>query len=145
MFMLLGVTAAIAVTIGAVGVASGAGTVKCGGLYQPSCTPPTISTTISAKCHKLGSTVRLPSIVIKSNAGLKTITITLKGRKKAIKVYKHLNSATSKTIGGITISTKGLKPGSHAIVITVTDATGKTVSKTVHIAICVPKPPPFTG
>jgi hypothetical protein len=145
MFMLLGVAAAIAVGVGAVGVASGASTVKCGGLYQPSCTNPTIATTISAKCHKVGSTIRLPAIVIKSNAGLKTISISLKGRKKPIKVYKNLNSATKKTVGGITINTKGLKPGAHTITIKVTDSRGKTVTKTVRIAICVPKPPPFTG
>jgi hypothetical protein len=145
MFMLLGVAAAIAVGVGAVGVASGASTVKCGGLYQSACSPPTIATTISAKCHKVGSTIRLPAIVIKSTAGLKTITISLKGRKKPIKVYKNLNSALRKTVGGITISTKGLKPGAHRITIKVTDTRGKTVTKTVRIAICVPKPPPFTG
>jgi hypothetical protein len=145
MYMLAGVAAVAAVAIGAVGVASGASSVKCGGLYQPICTTPSITTTISAKCHKIGSTIRIPKITIKDNAGLKSITISLKGRKKPIKVYKNLNSATHKTIGGITINTKGLKPGVHTITIKATDARGKTVTKVVRIAICVPKPPPFTG
>ncbi len=71
--------------------------------------------------------------------------VTLKGRSKPIKVYKNLNSATKKTVGGISINSKGLKPGlSHG------DDQGHGYARqndhqVLHIAICVPKPPPFTG
>lgn len=145
MYLLVGVAAALAVTIGAVGIASGANTVKCGHLYQPDCTLPKITTTISAVCHKEGSKITIPKIAITSNAGLKSIVVTLKGRSKPIKVYKNLHSATKKTVGGISINSKGLKPGSHTVTIKVTDTRGKTTTRVVHIAICVPKPPPFTG
>lgn len=145
MYMVVGVVAAGAVAVGAVGVASGANTVKCGGLYQPVCTSPTIVTRISTTCHKLGATVHIPAITIKANAGLKEIEITLKGRSKPIKVYKNLNSATTKTVGGITVNTHGLKTGAHTIMITVIDTLGKKTTKAYRIAICKIKPPPFTG
>jgi hypothetical protein len=145
MYIVAGTAAAAAISVGAVSVASGANTVKCGGLYQPTCISPTISTTISTTCRNEGTILHVPAITIKANAGLKKIVITVKGRKKPIKVYNNLNSATSKRVGGITINTHGLKPGSHTIVIKVTDTRGKTVTKTYRIAICAIKPPPFTG
>jgi hypothetical protein len=145
MYIVAGMAAATAVTVGAVSVASGANTVKCGGLYQPACITPSISTTISTTCHKEGTILRVPVITIKANAGLKEIKITIKGRKKVVKVYKNLNSATSKTIGGLKIDTHGFKPGAHTIVVTVTDTRGKTVTKKYRVAICAIKPPPFTG
>lgn len=145
MYIFAGMAAVIAVTVGAVSVASGANTVKCGGLYQPGCVNPSITTTISTTCHKEGATIHIPVITIKANAGLKEIEITVKGRKKPVKVYKNLHSATSKKVGGITINTHGLKPGAHTIKITVIDTRGKKVTKSYRIAICKIKPPPFTG
>lgn len=145
MYIVAGMAAAASVTAGAVSVASGANTVKCGGLYQPTCIAPSITTTISTTCHKEGTTIHIPAITIKANAGLKEIEITVKGRKKPVKVYKNLNSATSKRVGGITINTHGLKPGAHTVMITVIDTRGKKVTKTYRIAICTIKPPPFTG
>jgi hypothetical protein len=145
MYMVAGMAAAAAVTVGAVGVASGANTVKCGGLYQPTCKSPTIVTTISTTCHKEGTTIHIPAITIKAIAGLREIEITVKGSKKPVKVYKNLHSATSKKVGGITVNTHGLKPGAHTIMIKVIDTRGKTVTKSYRIAICTIKPPPFTG
>jgi hypothetical protein len=141
--MLLGVAATAAMSMGAVGVASGANVVKCGGTYQPACASPVVITRVSTVCHKEGTVVHIPKIVITSSAGLKKITIKVGGR--TVKVYKNLNSAIRKTIGGLTVNTKGLKPGSHPITISVMDTRNKTTTKTVHIAICTPKPPPFTG
>lgn len=143
--MVLGLAAGIAVTIGAVGVASGADTVRCGGTYQTACTAPTIATAISTTCHKQGTKIHVPAITISASAGLKEIKITVKGRNKPVKVYKNLNSALRKTVGGITVNTSGLKPGAHTIYISVTDTRGKTVTKAYKIAVCAIKPPPFTG
>jgi hypothetical protein len=145
MYIVAGMAAVVAVTVGAVSVASGANTVKCGGLYQPTCLSPSIATTISTTCHKEGTRIHIPAITIKANAGLKEIEITVKGRKKPVKVYRNLNSATSKRVGGITVNTHGLKPGAHTIMITVIDTRGKKVTKSYRIAICTIKPPPFTG
>jgi hypothetical protein len=146
MLMLLGVAAAATMMVGAAGIASGANTVKCGGTYQPACAPPNIiPIVITTTCHKEGTTIHIPKFTVTAIAGIKTITISVKGRKKPVKTYKNLNSAQKKTIGGLTVSTAGLKPGAHTITIKVTDTRGKTFSRTLHIAICTPKPPPFTG
>ena len=86
MYIVAGMAAAASVTVGAVSVASGANTVKCGGLYQPTCIAPSIATTISTTCRKEGTILRVPAITIKANAGLKEIKITVQGRKKVVKV-----------------------------------------------------------
>lgn len=141
--MLVGVTAALAVMVGA---ASGASTVKCGHLYQPHCTAPVIAPiSINASCQKTGKIIHLPNVKITSTAGLKKITVTLAGRKKPIATYTNLHSATVKVLRGLTVNTHGLKPGEHSIVIKATDTRNKTRTETLHLAICKIKPPPFTG
>src|SRR5579864_1062465 len=143
MYVVLSVGATLAITIGAVSVASGAGTVKCGGLYQPTCTAPTIAAKITTRCHQAGARVAVPRITIKSTAGLKSITVLFGG--STVKKYKNLNSASAKTLSGLSVSTTGLKPGAYKLMVKVTDTRGVTSTKTERVAICTATPPPFTG
>lgn len=137
------VAAALGVTMG---VAAGASVVRCGHLYQPACQPPhIILPAVSATCHRTGTVLHLPAVTITSSAGLRTITVTVAGRKKPIAVYKNLNSPTRKTIRGLTVNTHGLSPGEHRIVIKAVDSRGKSSTETLFLAICKIKPPPFTG
>ena len=137
------VAAALGVTMG---VASGAAVVRCGHLYQPACQRPHIAPiSINATCHKTGAVIHLPAVTITSTAGLRTITVTVAGRKSPIAVYRNLNSPTRKTISGLTVNTHGLSPGEHRIVIKAVDSRGKSSTETLFLAICKIKPPPFTG
>jgi len=143
MYAVLSVGATLAITAGAVSVASGASTVKCGGLYQPTCSAPTIAAKITTRCHQAGTRVPVPKITIKSTAGLKSITVLFGG--VTVKKYRNLNSATAKTLGGLSVSTTGLKPGAYKLTVKVTDTRGMKSTKTERIAICTATPPPFTG
>ena len=143
MYVVTGVAAALAITVGAVSVASGANNVKCGGLYQPTCSAPTIAAKITTRCHQAGTRVAVPSIAIKSTAGLKSITVLFGG--STIKKYKHLNASTAKTLRGLSVSTTGLSPGAHKLTVKVVDTRGVKSTKTVRIAICTATAPPFTG
>lgn len=140
-FILAGLTAVLAFSVSA---ASGAS--KCGNLYQPSCTKPHIAPiSINAQCRKIGTVLHLPAIPITSNAGLKKITVTLVGRSKPLATFSNLKGTNKKTIRGVRVSTHGLSPGKHTIVIRATDVRNRSSTERLSLAICKIKPPPFTG
>lgn len=142
-YLLIGAAAVMAVAVGA---ASGASAIKCGGLYQPHCAAPQIKPpTLSANCHKTGARIHVPPIRVTSVAGLKSIIVTVQGQHKPLASYKKLHSARSKTIRGLVINTAGLRTGVHTVTIKVTDVRNKTRTRSLRLAICKIKPPPFTG
>jgi hypothetical protein len=103
--------------------------------------PPVLSThALAAACRAKGAVVRVPSTAITSVAGLRTVTVTLDGKR----IKRIKTSSTSFTLKGIRIPTRGLKAGLHAIVITAIDSGGRTSKHVFHFAICKPTPK-FTG
>lgn len=103
--------------------------------------PPVISAkALAAACHAAGAQVHVPSATITSVAGLRTVTVTLDGKR-----IKRVKTSSKKfTLKGITVSTRGLKAGLHTIVVTAVDGGGRTSRRVLHFAICKPKPK-FTG
>ena len=104
--------------------------------------PPVLSAhALSAACRASGARVTVPSTAITSVAGIKTIKVTLDGRKvKSV----SLKSVKSFTLKNVVVKTRGLRAGLHTIVVTVTDSGGRTSKRIFHFTICRPKPK-FTG
>ena len=104
--------------------------------------PPVLSTrALSAACRASAATVHIPTTTISSVGGLTRVTVKLDGR--TIKTVK-VSSKKSFTLSGISIKTKGLKPGLHTVTITAVDSGGRTARRVLHFTICKPKPK-FTG
>jgi hypothetical protein len=112
----------------------------CGTLYKPPCAPPSSVISSIASCRGAGTVIKMP-IRLHSNAGLKSVKVTLRGR--TIKSLKFKGRPTSKTLR-VSISTRGLKAGIYTVTVKVTDVRGVTRSRAAHFSICKPKPV-FTG
>jgi hypothetical protein len=103
--------------------------------------PPLISAkALAAACRSTGASVHLPAATITSVGGLKTVTVTLDGKR----IKRVKTSSKSFKLKSITIGTKGLKAGLHTVVVTAVDSGGRTARRVFHFAICKPKPK-FTG
>lgn len=145
---------ACAVAAGVAGVATAAGpqvsTKKCGTKYTPTCPPkqnfakPTIKTPpVSPKCVSTGSTYKLPSMTFKAPAGLRSVQV--REGSKTIKVITfHGRGTTHYTLRNLTVHTVGLGSGGHALSVRITDAKGRSASKTLRFSVCV-STPVFTG
>lgn len=103
--------------------------------------PIIVAPAVSAGCRSAGARFHVPTTAISSVAGISRIVVRLDGRK--IKTVR-LSSAKSFTLKSITISTRGLRAGLHTVTITATDSGGRVSKRTLHFAICKPKPK-FTG
>jgi hypothetical protein len=126
------------------GLASGATAARCGTLYTPACTPPTITTVpLTLVCHNAGATINLPTITVKSNSGIKKVSVTL-GSKTIHSTTYSGRGPTTVTLSGLKIHTAGLSTGVHTITITTTDIRGKKAAHTLKFSICAPVPV-FTG
>lgn len=124
-------------------LASGASGKRCGTLYKPPCTKPTITVhSLPPACKAPGSTITLPNIKFSSNAGIRKVTVKLGSKILKTKTFSG-QGPTHYTITGLKVSTKGLK-GSHTITISVKDINGKTASRTLRFKVCAIKPV-FTG
>lgn len=103
--------------------------------------PPVISAkALAAACRSAGLRVHVPATTITSVAGLKTVTVTLDGKR----VKRVTTGSKNFTLMGITIKTRGLKAGLHTVVLTAVDSGGRTSRRVFHFSICKPKPK-FTG
>jgi hypothetical protein len=124
-------------------LASGATGKRCGTLYKPPCTKPTITVhSLPPACTKPGATITLPTIKFSSNAGIHKVTVKLGSKVLKSKTFSG-RGPTHYSIKGLKVSTKGLK-GSHTITISVRDINGRTASRTLRFNICAVKPV-FTG
>jgi len=138
---LLGVVAVVGITASiatashgrAHSAASGA---LCGTLYKPPCAPPGAVFSSLAACTAKAS-VTISNIRLHAIAGIRKATIAVNGH--TVKTVTYTNRPQNKTIG-VTISTRGLKPGLYKVTVKVTDVRGVTRSHTGHFAICKPKP-----
>lgn len=131
-----------ALALGVSSLAIGAQGARCGTLYTPACTAPTIAVTPPSGCKKPSSTFTFPAIHVSSNAGIKKVTVKLGSTTLKSKTFSG-RGPTHYTIKGLKISTKGLSTGGHTLTITVKDVRGKTVKHTVRFTVC--PPPKFTG
>jgi hypothetical protein len=103
--------------------------------------PPVLSAgALAAACRASGARVHIPTATITSVAGLRTITVTLDGKR----IKRVTTSAKSFTLKNIFVSTKGLKAGLHTVIVTAVDSGGRTARRVFHFSICRPKPK-FTG
>lgn len=124
-------------------LASGASGARCGTLYKPPCTKPTITVhSLPPACTKPGSTITLPNIKFSSNAGIRKVMVKLGSKVLKSKTFTG-RGPTHYTIKGLKVSTKGLK-GAHTITISVKDINGRTASRTLRFRVCAVKPV-FTG
>lgn len=159
------VVVACAVAAGASGVAVAAGTSsattaasslvsnkKCGTLYTLPCkskvnkhyTKPTIKTPpVSPKCVSTGATYRLPTVTFKANAGIRRIQVR-EGSRTVKLITFHGHGPTHYTLKRLIVRTFGLGSGGHALSVRITDARGRSASKTLRFSVCVATPV-FTG
>lgn len=149
---------ACAVAAGVAGVATAAGphatTKKCGTKYTPQCPPPSTPTKhyakpkiktppVSPKCVSTGATYRLPTMTFTAPAGIRTIQV--REGSKTVKVIRFRgHSKTRYSLGNLVLHTLGLGSGGHAISVRITDARGRSASKTLRFSVCV-STPVFTG
>src|ERR1022692_923591 len=74
---MLAVAAALAV--GSAAIATAAQGARCGTLYTPVCTPPTLKAPISTKCKNAGTPVAI-TITSSSTAGIRSIKVVYHGK-----------------------------------------------------------------
>ncbi|HEX3801312.1 MAG TPA: hypothetical protein VHV75_00585 [Solirubrobacteraceae bacterium] len=133
---------------GASGVASAAQAhvkpTRCGGKYLPACTKPKITNKpVSPQCADAGPAFRLPTVTFVSNAGIKTIQVSLASRTIKLITFSG-QGKTQYSLKGVSVPTTGLLAGGHSVSVKVTDITNKSASKTLRFSICQMKPV-FTG
>jgi hypothetical protein len=134
---------ACAVVVAAASLASAAPPKRCGMLYKPRCTKPTITVrSLAAACKKPSSTFTLPTIHFYSIAGIRQIRITLGTMVLKSKKFKG-RGPTNYTVKGLKVKTKGLSTGGHTIKIFVKDIGGRTRTRDSRFMTC--PPPVFTG
>lgn len=139
LLMLAGVCA---MALAATSLASGATTAKCGTLYTPKCTKPTIhERPLPPRCDRT-RTLTLPPIHAHAIAGIKKLEVTLGSKVLYEKTFKG-NNTQNYTIKHLKFSTKGVSPGVHTIKEKVTDVNGRTATHTEGFRVC--QPPKFTG
>jgi hypothetical protein len=148
------VAVGLAVAVGATGVASAAGshvsTKKCGTKYTPACPPkqsfakPSIKTPpVNAACVSTGAIYRLPTMTFKAPAGIRTIQVR-DGSRTVKTVSFRGHKTTTYTLRNLVVQTLGLGAGGHSLSVRVTDAKGRSASKTLRFSVCVATPV-FTG
>ncbi len=163
------VVVACAVAAGASGVATAAGPnasgKRCGTKYTPACkknkpnkpnkpntpntpqvryTKPKIKTPpVSARCVDTGANYRLPKMTFTANAGIRRIQVR-EGSKTVKVITFHGHGRTKYSLKHLSLHTLGLGSGGHAITVRVTDARGRSTSKTLRFSVCVATPV-FTG
>ncbi len=117
---------------------------RCGTKYTPQCTRPHITNRApSAKCVNSGTRYTLPLLRFTSNAGIRLIQIRM-GRKVLRTIRFKGRGPVRWIVRGFKIPTLALGSGGHALTVRVTDVKGRSVSKTLHFAVCV-STPVFTG
>ena len=151
-----------AVAAGASGIATAAGPSvggkKCGTKYTPSCkkhhpTPPPAkpqvlpkpsikAPSVSPKCIDTGGTYKLPTVRFTAPAGLRRIQV--REGSKTIRLLTFKGHRTTYPLRGLTVRTAGLNAGRHQLSVRVTDAKGRSASKTLRFSVCVATPV-FTG
>jgi hypothetical protein len=95
-------------------------------------------------CHKAGQRLKLPAITVKSNAGIRSITIILSSSPRTIRTFHFKGKGPlKKVIRGLTVNTTGLSTGLHTVTIVVKDVFGRTKRTVRRFTIC--PPPVFTG
>lgn len=98
---------------------------------------------LSAKCVSTGSGYRLPRLTFASNAGIRRIEV--REGSRTIKTITFKGTAkTQYALTGLSIATLGLSSGGHQVSLRITDARGRTASKTLRFSVCV-STPVFTG
>jgi hypothetical protein len=149
------VVVAFAVAGGASGVATAArphvSTKKCGTKYTPACkktpqvfTKPSIKTPpVSPKCVSTGGTYKLPKITFTASAGIRRVQVREGSRTIKVITFKG-SGRTRYSLSGLTVRTSGLGSGAHQLSVKITDARGRSASKTVRFSVCVATPV-FTG
>jgi hypothetical protein len=134
---------ACALVFAAASLASGATAKRCGTLYKPPCTKPTIKVRpIPPACKPPRSTFTLPIIKFHSIAGIRKITVSIGSTFLYEKTFKG-SGPTNYTVKGIKVHTKPLKTGAQKIKIFVKDIGGRTRTKFLRFTVC--PPPRFTG
>ncbi len=134
---------ASALVIAMTSLASGAAGKRCGTLYKPPCTKPTITVrSLPTACRAPGSTLTLPNIKFSSNAGIRKVTVKLGSKVLKSKSFTG-RGPTHYTIKGLKVPLTGLSKGAHSIKIFVKDIGGRTATRTLRFTVC--PPPPFTG
>lgn len=134
---------ASALVLAAASLASGATAKRCGTLYKPPCTKPTIKVRpIPPACKPPNSTFTLPIIKFHSIAGIRKITVSIGSKFLYKKTFKG-RGPTNHTVKGLKVHTKGLKAGGHRVKIFVKDIGGRTATKFLRFTVC--PPPKFTG
>jgi hypothetical protein len=124
---------------------------KCGTKYTPTCPPPkqtfakpTIKTPpVSPKCVAVGTTYKLPSMTFKAPAGIRSIQVR-EGSKTVKTISSHGHNTTTYSLRNLVVHTLGLGAGGHGLSVRITDAKGRSVSKTLRFSVCV-STPVFTG
>lgn len=126
---------------------------KCGTtIYTPTCkkasqkkfAKPSIKTPpVSPKCVSTGSTYKLPTLTFKAPAGLRRVQVR-EGSKTVKLLTFHGRGTTHYTLRNLTVHTLGLGSGGHALSVRITDAKGRSASKTLRFSVCV-STPVFTG
>lgn len=116
---------------------------RCGTRYTPVCTKPKLKVReLPPACFAPSSTITLPPITVTSNAGIRKIVVTSRGKTVKKVTFKGAGPTTH-TLSGVTVLSSET-PGMYTVKVATTDVTGKTVSKTLRFSICKPAPV-FTG
>lgn len=132
---------------------------KCGTKYTPACqkhhrrhhhkpkppvfTKPTIKAPpVSPKCTDTGGTYRVPTITFTAAAGIRRIQV--REGSRTIKLLTFSGHRTKYPLRGLTVRTAGLGAGGHQLSFKITDAQGRSASKTLRFSVCVATPV-FTG
>ena len=146
-----------AVAAGASGVATAGGLnvagKKCGTHYTPACkkhpqpqvlTKPNIKTSpVSPKCIDTGATYTLPKVSFSAEAGIRSIQVREGSRTLKLITFRG-RGHTKYSLLGLKVPTQGLGAGGHQLSVRVTDARGRSASKTLRFSVCVATPV-FTG
>lgn len=154
---------AVAAVGAGVGVATAAGPQvggkKCGTKYTPGCkhhppppppapppqfTKPQIKTPpVSPKCIDTGGIYRLPTVTFTAQAGIRRIQVREGSHTVKLVTFKG-SGHTKYLLRGLKVHTTGLGAGGHQLSVRVTDARGRSASKTLRFSVCVATPV-FTG
>lgn len=159
--MLVVVCTAAAGVLSGVAAAAGpsVGGKKCGTKYTPGCkhhttttkpaptpTPPakpSIKTPkVTPKCTDTGATYRVPTVTFTAAAGIRRIQV--REGSRTIKLLTFSGHRTNYPLRGLTVRTAGLVAGGHQLSFRITDAKGRSASKTLRFSVCVGTPV-FTG
>ena len=139
--LILSLVGSAAIVLGMASFATGSTVVRCRPSY---CNqgPVVVQPPFGVGCIKAGHRLKLPTINVKSNAGIRSITIISDSRTIRTFHFKG-KGPLKKVIRGLTINTTGLHTGLHTVTVVVKDTFGRTKRTVRRFTIC--PPPVFTG